>query len=331
MGDATITLSVAIEDYDHVRALRSGEIEIDGVQLGFHRPSRPAETFHRQLRFAEWDVSELSLAQFCHCVARGDDRFVGLPVFPSRRFRHSSVFVAARSPLGSFEDLSGRRVGVPEWGQTAGIWVRGTLGDHHGVDLGSVTWVQGGVEEAGRPEHAALSLPPGVVLEPGPDRGLAEELVAGRLDAVVAARFPSRLLAEGRVRPLLADSRSAERTYFQVTGIHPIMHLLVLRRELAERHRWLAKDLVKAFGAAKDWSVARLGSAGTPMYPVPQLSDDVGEARVVFGDDPWPYGLEPNRKTLDTFLRYCWEQGVISREVAVEELFAPSAVEEFHG
>lgn len=331
MAVSPVDVSVAIDDYDHVRRLVGGDVAIDGVRFTFHRTSRPAETFHRQLRYTEWDVSELSLAQFCHGVAAGDDRFVGLPVFPSRRFRHSSVFVRADSDLRAFEQLAGRRIGVPEWGQTAGIWVRGVLADRHGVATSSVTWYRGGVEEPGRPEHAAIDLPADVVVHPVTDEGLAAKLLEGSIDAVVAARFPPALLASGRARTLLADCRAAEAAYFADTGIVPVMHLVVLRHQLYQRHRWLARDLVAAFTEAKDWSLRRLRSAGTPMYPVPQLPELMADAVGRFGEDPWPYGVEPNRHALDTFCRYAHEQGVTARRLTVDELFPAPAADEFHG
>lgn len=326
-----VEVSVAIDDYDHVRRFADGRIAVDGVRFTFHRPSRPAETFHRQLRHAEWDVSELSLAQFCHAVAVGDDRFVGLPVFPSRCFRHSSVFVRGDSDLHELGQLAGRRVGVPEWGQTAGIWVRGTMVDRHGVALDAVVWYQGGVDAPGRPEHAALTLPPGVTVRPVTDRGLAAMLLDGAIDAVVAARFPAALLHSGQARTLLADPRVVEQAYFADTAIVPIMHVVVLRRGLHERHPWLARDLVAAFTEAKDWSLGRLRSRGTPMYPVPHLPDLVAEATGRFGDDPWPYGVEANRAALTTFCRYAHQQGLTARPLQIDELFAPSAADEFHG
>lgn len=328
---APVDVSVAVDEYDHVRRLTDGHVAVDGVRFTFHRPSRPAETFHRQLTYAEWDVAELSLAQFCHGVAGGDDRFVGLPVFPSRRFRHSAVLVRADSDLHGLAQLTGRRVGVPEWGQTAGVWVRGTLADRHGVALDAIAWYQGGVEAPGRPEHAAVALPRGVVVTPVTDRGLAAMLLDGDVDAVVAARFPPALLADGRVRTLLADCRAEEAAYFADTGIVPIMHVVVLRRSLHERHPWLARDLVDAFTEAKDWSLGRLRSAGTPMYPVPHLPELVTEALDRFGEDPWPYGVEGNRPALSTFCRYSHEQGLTARWLPVDELFASSTITPFHG
>lgn len=326
-----VDVSIAIEDYDHVRYLISGEVCIGGARLNFHRTSRPAETFHRQLTYEEWDVSEMSLAQFCHGVATGDDRFVGLPVFPSRCFRHSSVVVRGDSEIRTFEQLNSCRVGVPEWAQTAGIWVRGTLSDRHRVDLRSIVWYQGGVEAPGRPEHAALTLPAGLRIHRVRDAALATKLVDGDIDAIIAARFPARMIESGAVRRLLADPYAAELTYWRDTRIHPIMHVLAMRRDVYERNRWLARDLVTAFTAAKDLSVARLRSTETPMFPIPHLNDHCASTVEVYGEDPWPYGVEENRATLSVFLRYAHEQGVTPRLLEIEDLFAPSAVGEFHG
>jgi 4,5-dihydroxyphthalate decarboxylase len=324
-------ISVAIDDYDHVRALASGEVAISGASLSFHRMSRPAETFHRQFRFGEWDVSEFSLALFCSLVGADDDRFVGLPVFPSRKFRHSSIYVRSDAPFATLEDLAGSRIGVPEWAQTAGVWVRGMLADHYGVDLSSISWFQGGVESLGRSEHAEVWLPEGVEVQTVQDAPLAQKLVQGELDAVIAARFPYDLIAAGKCRTLLPDPRSAEAVYWSETGIFPIMHLLVVRRDVYEQDRWLAKELVRAFTAAKDISVRRLASVGTPMFPLPHLAEEAGSLIRRFGPDPWPYGLEANRAALSSFVRYVNEQGISRRKIAIDELFVASATDEFHG
>jgi len=325
-----VEVSVAIDDYEHVRALADGDVRVPGATFTFHRLPTPSEIFHRQFRFGEWDVSEMSLALYCGMRSAGDERFVAIPVFPLRRFRHSCVFVAASSPLRRLEDLAGRRVGVPEWGQTAGVWVRGILEDDHGVGLGDVEWVQGGVAEVGRPEHLHLALPPGVRLGRVADAPLIDKLLAGELDAIVSALFPQELLASGRCRPLLADWRAAELDYYDRTGIVPIMHLVVVRREVHEAHRWLAKELVKAFDAAKARALERLCSAQASLYPVPHLAEVASELVGRFGGDPWPYGLEANRHALATFLRYAAAQGLLERELGPEELFAPSSIDVFH-
>lgn len=323
--------SIAIDDYEHVRAFADGKVQVSGASFSFHQMPMPSETFHRQVSFSEWDVSELSLAVYCGMRASGDERFIALPVFPSRKFRHSCVVVVADSPLTSLDQLSGRRVGVPEWGQTAGVWVRGILGDEYKVGLDDVEWFQGGVAEVGRPEHLTLRLPAGVSVKPITDEPLAAKLLNGELDAVIAAWFPPALLASGRCRTLIADPRTAEIEYYDKTGIFPIMHVVAIRTDVHLSHRWLAKELVKAFGEAKRQSLERLCALYSTHYPLAHLPEFAVEITDRFGGDPWPYGLEANRHTLSTFLRYELTQGLMSSPLEPEQLFAPSSIDVYRG
>ena len=320
---AKIQLSLAIGAYDHVRDLLDGTLQVAGVELTALRLP-VEEMFYRFLMHGEFDVSEASLAKIVALAAREDRRFVPLPVFPSRVFRHSSIYIRSDGGIARPEDLAGKRVGVPEWAQTAAIYSRGLLAHDYGVDLASIHWHQAGVNEAGRVEKVELSLPSGVRLTVVADRSLSEMLLAGDLDAVLSARPPAPILAgDPRVRRLFADPRAVELAYARKMGLFPIMHVVAMRREVYERDRWLAMNLFKAFDEAKARSLQRAADMAASFFPLPWVADELRRARELFGDDPWAYGIAPNRATLETFLRYAFEQGVCCRRLSLETLFPP--------
>ena len=232
-------------------------------------------------------------------------------------FRHSAIYTKLKSP----KDLEGKRVGIPEWAQTAGIYVRGMLQHEYGVDLRRIDWVQAGVHEPGREEKVELKLPPGVRITPQPGKTLAGMLASGELDAVISARDPG---GDAAVRGLPGNRNS---TYFSKTRIFPIMHVVVLRREAYERDRWIAMNLLKAFEEAKRVSLARITEIGISHVPMPWLAEHARRWREAAGEDFWPYGIEPNRPTLEAFVQYAFEQGVATRRLKVEELFAPETLE----
>jgi 4,5-dihydroxyphthalate decarboxylase len=326
-----ILLSLAIGDYDHVRDLVEGRVRAGGIDLV--TLSLPIEEiFFRFTRFREWDASEMSFGKLAalatQAAAHRGGGLVALPVFPSRAFRHSSIYVRADSGIEEPRQLSGRRVGLPEWAQTAAVYTRGMLVHEYGVELASIEWRQAGVNQAGRLEKVALQLPAGVRVKPEPERSLSEMLLAGELDAVLSARAPAPFVAgDRRVRRLFADPRAEELAYYRRTGIYPIMHVLVLRRAVYEENRWIAANLCQAFEAAKQRSLARLGEVAASFYPLPWMPDATRAAQETFGADPFPYGVEPNRRTLEAFLQYAHEQGVTQRRLRPEELFAPETLE----
>ena len=247
-----IPLTVAVGDYEHVRDVTDGTVRVQGVDLTVLRMP-PEEAFYRFINHQEFDVSELSFAKAIAFASQDDPRFVLLPVFPSRVFRHSSIYVRVGSGLEQPEQLAGKRIGVPEWAQTAAVYSRGMLMHEHGISLQSVLWFQAGVNDAGRKEKARLKLPQGVVCTPVPDASLSQMLLDGRLDAVLSARPPDAFMQHpDKVSRLFADSRAAERSYFSKTGIFPIMHVLAMRRAVYERNRWLARNLLTAFEQAKN-------------------------------------------------------------------------------
>lgn len=312
-----LNLSIAIERYDHVRDLLDGSVRADGIE--FTVLNQPVEeTFFRFIKYQEFDVAEMSAGKYVAMVAAGDCPFVALPVFPSRMYRHSSIYVRKGAGLDDAGQLKGKRVGVPEWAQTASIYSRGFLGEHHGVPLTDVEWVQAGVNQAGRREKVALHLPPGVRYRAEPANSLRAMLLAGELDALMSARPPEAHPDIVRMYPSYA---AVEEALFHSTGIFPIMHMVAIKREVLRRHPWVAMNLYKAFTAAKDNSLARMRDITASHVPLPWAQTLAERAVAMMGEDFWPYGLEPNRVTLEAFTRFAHQQGVTARKVAVEELF----------
>lgn len=316
-----LPLTLAIGDYDHIRDLASGRVAAEGIELSCL--SLPVEEiFFRFIRFREWDVSELSMGRYVSLLSQGETAFVAIPVFPSRMFRHSAIYIRRDGPISAPRDLIGRRVGVPEWAQTAGIYVRGLLQHEFGLDLSAIEWVQAGIREAGREEEVTVAPPPGIRLTRRTDRTLDEMLLAGEIDAVVSAHPPPSIeMEDPRVRRLFEDPIAVEAAYWRKTGIFPIMHTIAMRREIFERHPWVAMNLLKAFETAKRCSVQRALEATASRFPVPWIAEHTRRARQEFGEDYWPYGVAANFATLDAFLHYAAEQGVCRRLLTVNELF----------
>jgi 4,5-dihydroxyphthalate decarboxylase len=325
-----LALTLACWSYDRTRALFDGRVRPDGIDLTcLDLPVE--ETFFRMLRHREFDVAEMSLSSYVVSLFADDPPFVAIPVFPSRFFRHSCIYVSAASRIARPEDLAGRTVGTPEYQMTAPVWIRGMLADDHGVPVNSVSYVTGGLEEPGRPEKLALDLPAGIRVSPiAPNQTLSAMLARGEIDALHTARAPSSFRAgDGRVRRLFEDFPIVERAYFRRTRIFPIMHTVVIRRPLYERHRWIAGSLYKAFVAAQRQAYDDLGQTAALKTMLPWLVAHLEETRHEMGDDYWPYGLGPNVETLATFLRYSHEQGLSRRRLAPEQLFAPETLEAF--
>jgi 4,5-dihydroxyphthalate decarboxylase len=324
-----VALTIAISDYDHVRDLRDGRVETPGLDLRFFDMPIP-QLFGRFTTYREWDISEFGLGKYVALKARGDESITAIPVFPSRTYRHTAIYVRSDSDLTSLEELAGKRVGVPEWAQTAAVYVRGMLSAYANVDLTSIEWFQAGVNEPGRREKVSLRLPDGMSVTPMPSDNLNDMLIDGRLDAVISAQAPAAFLADrGSLRRLLADPYAGEQKYFQATGIFPIMHTVVIKQELVDEHCWLAGNLVAAFEQAKRRSLSRARDEMISRYPVPSISTLAGQAAETYGDDFWPYGLEANRHTLEAFLVFAHQQGVAERLVEPEELFAPTTLVSF--
>jgi 4,5-dihydroxyphthalate decarboxylase len=323
-------MTLACWDYDRTRALADGTVRPEGIDL-LYLQQPVEETFFRMLRHREFDCAEMSLSSYALSLGREDRPFVAIPAFPSRFFRHSCIFVSARSGITQPAELAGRRVGSPEYQMTAPVWIRGILADEYGVPVASPQYLTGGEEEPGRSEKLALDLPPGIrIARIGAGQTLARMLADGELDALYTARAPSTFRTQPEaVRRLFPDYVPVEREYFRRTRIFPIMHTVVIRRDVYERNRWCARELYKAFVRAQAATYRGLEETAAHKAMLPWLTAHVEDAQQTFGADWWAYGLEPNRRVLETFLRYHHEQGLSRRRLAPEELFAPETLEAF--
>ena len=326
---ARLQLTFACGDYDRTRALEEGTVRPDGIDLTYLRLP-VEETFFRMLRHREFDVAEMSLSSYVKSMDADPSPFVALPVYTSRQFRHAGIFVNADAGIDKPEDLRGKVVGTPEWQLTANVWIRGTLADRYGVPVDSVEYRTGGQETPGRVEKAAVDLGERVRIFPIPaGKTLAAMLADGEIDAFQGPRVPSSFVPGGSVRRLFPDPVAAEKQYFADTGIFPIMHVVVVRRDVYERHPWVAQSLTKALALAKEKAMAELYDASALRFMLPWLIPGLEEARALLGEDYWSYGLQANEKVLSTFLGYHHEQGLSRRRYEPVELFAPEATEAF--
>lgn len=317
----TLSLTYAGGLYDRTQALRTGDVIPEGVRLTY-LASTPEDVFLRMMQHQEFDCSEMSLASYSIAHERGEPDFVAIPVFPSRSFRLSCIYVRADSPLRSLEELRGKRVGMPEFQMTAAVWQRGILAEHYGVPVESVTWV------TGRPERLAISLPPQIRVEHYQGQGgLAGALQAGAIDALMAARMPEEYARGRGLRRLLADSRAEEAAYFRKTGLFPIMHTVVIKGALYREHPWLARSLYDAFVAAKARTLAAMYDTTALTVSLPWLTEEIEATRRLLGDDYWSYGFSANRDCVATLLRYLYEQGLTQSLQSPEALFAPTLLE----
>jgi 4,5-dihydroxyphthalate decarboxylase len=325
-----LKLSLACWNYDRTRALMEGSVQPDGIDLNYlNLPVE--ETFFRMIRHREFDVAEMSLSSYTVSMFREPRPFVAIPIFPSRFFRHSCIFINADSGIRIPKDLIGKRVGTPEFQMTAPVWIRGILSDQYAVPVESVTYCTGGEEEPGRTEKQKLDLPTSMRIHPiGETQTLAQMLVDGDIDALHTARMPSTFLTRpDKVRRLFPDYEQVEQQYFRDTGIFPIMHTVVIRREVYEENRWVAQALYKAFVEAQRHTYEDLYVTAALKTMLPWLTAHVEQTRAMMGEDYWPYGFELNRETLSTFLRYHHECGLSPRLLDAQELFAPEAMESF--
>ena len=325
-----LRLTMACWNYDRTRALMEDRVPIDGMELTYlNLPVE--ETFFRMLRHREFDVAELSLSSYTLSLFREDCPFIAIPIFPSRYFRHSCIYVNSDSGIREPKDLIGKRVGNPEYQMTAPVWIRGILSDEYGVPVTSVSYLSGGEEQPGRTEKIPLSLPPEIRLEAiPPDKTLSRMLETGEIDALYTARAPSTFFnTSGKVRRLFEDYQAVEREYYRKTKIFPPMHIIAIRRDVYERNRWVAQSLMKAFITAQKEVYDELRETGALMHMLPWLTSHVEETENLMGRDFWPYGYEPNIHALSTFLQYHYEQGLSKRLLTPKEIFAPESLEAF--
>jgi 4,5-dihydroxyphthalate decarboxylase len=316
-----VKLTIATTDDDHFRDFRTGVVQAEGIEhtwltLGHH------EIFSRFTFNREWDVSELSFAKFCAQVTRATPDIIGLPVVCSRLFRFSSFYVNRNSGIKTAADLKGKTIGSPEWAHTAAVYMRGWLGDEHGVRLQDVHWYQAGANEPGRIEKVELSLPAGVRLTRVADKSLSEMVASGEIDCALIARPPNSFLqGHPDVVRLFPDYLAMEEAYFQRTRVWPIMHIIAIQTRVLDAHPWVARNLLNAFVESKRRSLERLLDPAVSRYPLAWLPTYARKMRELFEDNPFPYGIEENRPTLEQFLRYTHEQGIAHRHVAPEEIF----------
>ena len=329
-----LRLSFGCWNYDRTRALMDGSVVPDGIDFTYlNMPVE--ETFFRMLRHREFDVAEMSLSSYVVSCFKEPRPFVAIPVFPSRSFRHAAIYVSEKSGIRAPRDLIGKRVGeLFAYGHDAAIWARGILADEYGVPIDSVTYYVGRLDKSTAREFAPFPPPSTIkVVEIGPDQTLDAMLESGEIDALYGAIVPpSFLKRNGTVRRLFPDYKEVERAYYRKTGIFPIMHTCVIRRDLYEANRWVAQALYKALKEAKAQGYDHYRSAERNMHRLmmaPWLTAHLEENRAVLGEDYWPYGLEPNRKAIDTFLRYHHEQGLSKRRLTPDELFAPETLVDY--
>jgi 4,5-dihydroxyphthalate decarboxylase len=320
-----LNLTVATDDYDHFRDFRLGLVKAEGIEttwlcMEIH------EVFSRFAANREWDVSELSFAKFVAQATEPDPDIIGLPVFASRMFRMSSFYVNKKSGIKTAADLRGKKVGLPEWAQTAAVYTRGWLQHEVGIPLTEIDWYQAGTEQAGRTEKVELNLPKGLRLTRAPDKTLSAMIASGELDCVMIARPPSSFVKKHPdVARLFPDFQSEEMRQYERTQVYPIMHIIALKRSILKEHPWVARNLFNAFEESKNNSLERLTDMSVSRYPVPWLADSVAKLQERYGQDIYPYGIEENRATLETFLQYAYEQGIARRHAKPEEIF-PSGI-----
>jgi 4,5-dihydroxyphthalate decarboxylase len=327
---AKLKLTLSIWDYDRTRALADGSVQPDGIELNvLEHPVE--ETFFRMARHREFDLAEMSMSSYTVSLHRDPQPFIAIPAFVSRYFRHSSIFVSAKSGIREPRDLVGKRIGTPEYQMTAPVWIRGILADDYGVKPDSVEYWTGGEEETQRDEKIRLDLPSRFKVRPiGPDKTLSAMIAAGEIDALHTARAPSTFYSKPEaVKRLFPDYVAAERDYYRRTKIFPIMHVVAIRREIYEANRWIAMSLYKAFVEAQRRAYRSLRETAAHKAMLPWLVAGVEDAVRELGEDWWPYGFHGNRHVLDTFLRYHHEQGLSRRRLQPEEMFAPETLEAF--
>lgn len=312
-----LSFTFAVSSYDHVRPVVDGRIPIEGATPLFMQLPIP-EMFRRFVKYQDFDVSEVSFVKYLTMRAAGDDRISAIPVFPSRMYRHTSIYIRT-DRVQSPSDLAGGRVGITEWTNSAGVWARGLLADMYGLDAADMTWYAGGTDRPGRAMVlAAPYLPSGVEIIQVEDRSLEEMLWAGDLDAVIVPNPPTSIASSDRsgglVRRLFADPRAAERAYWEKTGCLPIMHVVGISRRLLDRAPSIGVRLYKALDAARALYFERLMDPSVSRVPLPWISEHLGS-------DPWPYGVEANRATIECLLRYGLAQGLIADRLEPADLF----------
>jgi 4,5-dihydroxyphthalate decarboxylase len=323
-----VPITIACGDYDRTRAIRDGTVKVEGCAVTY-LPLYPEEIFHRVFKFQEFDVAEISFSSYIRTVATGTSAYIGIPAFVSRIFRHSGIYIRNGAGISRPQDLRGKRVGLPEYQITAVIWMRALMQHEYGVAPSEIHWRSGGQEQPGRHERTPLKPIEGVDLQPiSANKTLVGMLRNGELDALFAARSPSSFLnGEPHIARLFPNTRRAEQTYYEKTKLFPIMHLVGIRKRLAENYPWLATSVYKAFCEAKAQAMIALRDVNALMVTLPWLEAETHETMAIMGEDFWKYGVAENMREIEALTQYVYEQGLTDRSVEIEELFHPSTFE----
>lgn len=325
-----IRLTLACWDYDRTRALQDGRVEVEGIDLTY-LPLRVEETFWRMLRFGEFDAAEISTGSYLMSRDKGSPKLIAIPVFPSKTFRHSCIYINTDSGIKKPADMAGKRVGVPEYQITMATWARGILQHEYGVAPEKMKWFTGGEEQPGREDKVKHALPPNIDIQPiAPDKTLSGMLERGEIDAMISAHMPSPFVRRHpNIKRLIPNFREVEQEYFRRTKIFPIMHTVAIREEVYEKNPWIAQSLFKAFNESKRLCQEAMYEFSALKYMLAWSIDEMEKEREILGEDPWAYGLEANRHVLETLVQYTHEQGLISKRLEVNSLFAKSTLEDF--
>lgn len=321
-----VPLSYAGVVYDRTRGLYDGSVHVEGVDLRYLETGIE-DLFWRQGKYTEFDAAEFSFGAFIAAVEQQDGPLCAIPVFPSRAFRHSAVYLRSDSAISSAAELAGRSIGTPEWSMTASLWMRGILGEHYGLDLTGVRWRTGGLEEPGRQEKSRVTPPERFTVEPlAAGETLSGQLLSGGIDALISARPPAAFLkGDPRVRRLFPDYRNEELEFFRRTSVVPVMHVVVLKRDLVEEHPWLANNLRHGFELARAQAAPALRDSAVSFSSLLWETSYAEQEAALLGD-AFAYGVDANRASLTTLLRYAHDQGFTSRQLDPEDLFVPSTL-----
>ena len=325
-----LSVTVACEHYDRVQAIRDGHVEISGCTVNFLELP-PEELFFRAYRHREFDISEISMSSYLLGLSRGDSPYFAMPVFLSRLFRHSAIYVRTDRCIKGPQDLKGKKVGVPEYQVTAALWARALLDGEYGVTPADFEWLRGGLHEPGRVEKVSLNLPPEIRISAIDETKTLDAMFrSGELDAMISPRAPRCFLErDPNIALLFPDYRKAEEAYYLKTKIFPIMHVLGIRRDLVDKHPWLANSVYEAFVRAKKRALELLDDVAALKVTLPWLPAYLDETKRVMGDDYWPYGVKENLPTLEAMVHFAHKHGTTNRLLKVDELFIPSTLERY--
>jgi 4,5-dihydroxyphthalate decarboxylase len=324
-----LKLTMACGLYDRMLDIYTGDVKPDGIILNFIRMDGSAgarEIFDRMAGNLEFDLAEMSSSEYFAQRSAGQDRLVALPVFPSRVFRHGMCTINKKSGIKTPKDLEGKKVGLPIYTMSAAVWMKGQLQDMYGVDLSKIQWVEGAVNHPGAHGHPSILplLKPANIVKNTTDMSLSDLLETGRIDALIGTVLPDAYHTNSDIVRLFPNYREEEKAYYKKTKIFPIMHLLAMRRDVYEAHPFMASSLFDAMCESKERARLRMRDLGTLNYMLPWMTADIDELDEVFDSDPWPYGIEPNRPTLEAAMKYLTEQGIIKSPMPIEDMFVPT-------